>query len=208
SGDYVVFSHVIEQQPDRFHIDGYTQISMSSEMLTDNNLESGQWFFKETSKTLYYAVKSTVNSVNFPVKLRIIRCFFPDCKMPAITNILSISEERSLWSHKETWQNITVDGLEPQYLSDLTIPEGKRIVVDKPIPRLGQLIIIGVLEFLENEMMNVELEAECIYVLGRLVAGWNKTSPFEGKLVLRMRSGKIICSHPVDGGPFLGSKFI
>ncbi|KAH9512878.1 Fibrocystin-L [Bulinus truncatus] len=142
------------------------------------------------------------------VLLRIKHCYFRNCQTPSSFNVYTIPNTSNVWSNPLTWLNVTEDGLEPKPFSDLLIPKGKWIKVDKSIPKLGKVVIEGVLQFVESEELDVILDAECIYILGRLIAGWNQTSPFKGKLVLRLRSSAPIESPFIKGGPSLGSKFI
>ncbi|KAH9519161.1 Fibrocystin-L, partial [Bulinus truncatus] len=142
------------------------------------------------------------------VLLRIKHCYFRNCQAPSSFNVYTIPNTSNVWSNPLTWVNVTEDGLEPKPFSDLLIPKGKWIKVDKSIPKLGKVVIEGVLQFVESEELDVILDSECIYILGRLIAGWNQTYPFRGKLVLRLRSSAPIESPFIKGGPSLGSKFI
>lgn len=81
-------------------------------------------------------------------------------------------------------------------------------MVDKPIPKLGKLVIEGGLEFLDNSSNSFELNAEYIHITGRLIAGWSEDSPFKSKLVITLRGNQSSPSYPQTDGPSLGAKFI
>ncbi|CAL1548486.1 unnamed protein product, partial [Lymnaea stagnalis] len=58
-------------------------------------------------------------------------------------DILETPKTAAYWSRNNTWLTITSDGLEPKPMADLTIPRDKWIIVDKPIPKLGKVVIEG-----------------------------------------------------------------
>ena len=80
-------------------------------------------------------------------------------------------------------------------------------MVDTPLPKLGKLVIQGVLEFSPDNTDDIELEADYILITGRLIAGWTADKPYTANLVIRLRGSHDTPIFPSEGVS-LGSKFI
>ncbi|KAK0070514.1 fibrocystin-L [Biomphalaria pfeifferi] len=217
TGDFVGLTQYAEALPDKFSLDGQTNLAMSPTMLSTADVQNGQWFYNDTERSITYAIKKQsrkkraifLTNREISLKTRIVRCFYRGCQAPP--NPLEVLERPSsaeYWSKNGTWASITPDGSEPKELSDLTIPKNKWIIVDKPIPKLGKLILEGGLEFLEDESRNVLLDVEYLHITGRLVAGWNSSATLNGTLVIRLRGSPSSKPYPTTSGPNLGTRFI
>jgi cell migration-inducing and hyaluronan-binding protein len=68
------------------------------------------------------------------------------------------------WSSPKTWSG----GHLPAAGANVVIPEGKTVLLDTPIPPLGQLVVKGTLIFADRDL---ELRARSILVEGRLTVG-------------------------------------
>ncbi|CAL1525942.1 unnamed protein product [Lymnaea stagnalis] len=219
-GDYMVFTQYAEEKPDIFNLDGSaTTLNMSESQLSGSDVKHGQWFYNGPEKTITYAVQRQtrakrdttkyVTSQDKSVKTRAIRCFFRDCKPPPDPmDILSQPKNAEYWSDNSTWATVTKDGQQPKALSNLIIPKDKWIIVDQPIPKLGQLVLEGGLQFLDSYTFNMVLDVEYIHITGRLIAGWSESAPFLGNLLIRVRGSRNAPAYAVTDGPALGTRFI
>ncbi|MCI0572000.1 MAG: G8 domain-containing protein, partial [Myxococcaceae bacterium] len=81
------------------------------------------------------------------------------------------------WSDPATW-----GGAKPQAGAAVTIPHGRRVLLDEQPPELGQLTIEGELEFAEQDL---ELKATSIHVHGGLYVG-SAQHPFSHRAVFTL----------------------
>ncbi|KAH9512877.1 Fibrocystin-L, partial [Bulinus truncatus] len=217
-GDFIVFTQYAEVRPDIFSLNGQqTTLPISSTMLSGSNVNHGQWFYNDTEKSISYAVgrqskrKRSIymTAKEIRINARCIKCFYLGCQPPQDPlDILVRPSSAEYWSYISTWSSVTADGSEPKPLTDLVIPKNKWIIVDKPLPKLGKLVIEGGLEFLQDESRDVVLDVEYLLITGRFVAGWNSSAPLNGKLVIRIRGSKLSTPYNTSSGPLLGTRFI
>ncbi|GFS10808.1 polycystic kidney and hepatic disease-like 1 [Elysia marginata] len=218
-GDYLVFTQFAEQKPDRVYLDGASQVSNMSETMLSGPVSHGEWYYSVPDMSMTYAVSRTSrkkraavsNIVDTDLKIdaRIFRCYYRGCQPPPLPMEVQLDpSHREYWSDPATWVNLTASGVEPVDYEDLTIPIDRWIVVDKPLPRLGKLIIEGGLQFLENSTLDVTLEADYIHITGRMVAGWSEDEPFPGKLHIIIHGHQRSEVFPGVSGAPVGAKFI
>ncbi|CAL1525941.1 unnamed protein product, partial [Lymnaea stagnalis] len=223
SENYLVFSQYTEEKPDELMMDETVKFNMSKTMLTGSEIDHGQWYYDADNQTVTYASKllkrvsrqrraappSYLTEKDLLIKTRITRCYYRGCEAPQDPmDILETPKTAEYWSRNSTWLTITSDGLEPKPMADLTIPRDKWIIVDKPIPKLGKVVIEGGLEFMANETRNMSLDVEYIHITGRLIAGWAQNATYQGNLLIRVRGMHTTPAYQVTSGPLLGSRFI
>ena len=75
------------------------------------------------------------------------------------------------------------------------------------IPKLGNVVVHGVLEFSENNTEEIVLEANHILVTGWLIAGPDESHPYPASLIIRLRGQRNDPVFPMNGAT-VGSKFI
>ncbi len=93
----------------------------------------------------------------------------------------------------------------PRADANVTIPDGKYIVVDIPLPRFTILTVEGVLEF--NNSLDNRLEADLIFINGgQLIIGWeHEPMRFNVDVVLTGRRGGLHFTLP-NGFDTIGTK--
>ncbi|XP_073714829.1 fibrocystin-L [Misgurnus anguillicaudatus] len=166
--DYIIMNHNFTQTPDWFSIIDYR--NGSSQPLDPAVNVNGDWYFNESSNSLYYMVsgrdraagRMRRNSVDRSLKDRhidfyVYQCYYPKCITPTsgppipspsdnFTGPKYFNSGCTPWSNTSFWRsspenNFTV----PQTGSDVVIPLGTCVVVDVEIPSLNKLTIFGVL---------------------------------------------------------------
>ncbi|KAK3716577.1 hypothetical protein RRG08_039372 [Elysia crispata] len=219
-GDYLVFTQFADQKPDKVYLDGATQVSNMSDTMLSGPVSHGDWYYNVPDMSITYAVSRTSRKkraapasnaadTDLSIDTRIFRCYYRGCQPPPQPMEVEIDPSHlEYWSDPATWVNLTDSGVEPIDNEDLTIPIDRWIIVDKPLPKLGKLIIEGGLQFLDNSSLDVTLEADYIHITGRLVAGWSEAEPFSGKLriIINGHHRSEVFPH-VSGAP-VGAKFI
>ncbi|KAJ8389419.1 hypothetical protein AAFF_G00119570 [Aldrovandia affinis] len=161
--DYIIVNHALTQRPDRFQI--VDKRNGSAHPLNFSMNVNGDWYFNETSKTIYYMVsgkhsqrrrRSSVDPMvsDVRVNFEVYRCFFKDCIPPPPAppaTLPPVPHQRPLdfvyWSNESFWRsspenNFTV----PREGSDVVIPSGVWLVMDINIPSLRNITVLGVLE--------------------------------------------------------------
>ena len=85
---------------------------------------------------------------------------------------------------------------------------GQWVVVNRttPFPKLGTIIIEGVLEFFDTPGAEYNIEADFIIIkAGRLIIGWPE-DPFDGLASITLRGNKSSPYRIPGDGPVLGAK--
>ena len=106
-----------------------------------------------------------------------------NCDQPYYTEAIEIIQfsnpEGQLWSDPETWGTAgkPVDG------DQVTIPEGKRILLDEDTPLLNGLNIAGSLEFLEQDL---NLSSDWIVINGGTLRIGKETRLFKHKATITL----------------------
>lgn len=95
-------------------------------------------------------------------------------------------EAQLLWSDASTW-----GGIKPVAGEDVTIPNGTHILLNEPVPDLGNLVIEGVLEF---DRQDLNLTAEQITITGRLEIG-TEAQPFTHQAIITLNGTDSEASH-------------
>lgn len=55
TGDFVGLTQYAEALPDKFSLDGQTNLAMSPTMLSTADVQNGQWFYNDTERSITYA---------------------------------------------------------------------------------------------------------------------------------------------------------
>ncbi|XP_056597030.1 fibrocystin-L-like [Triplophysa dalaica] len=166
--NYIILNHNFTQAPDMFRI--IDQRNGSSQPLNPTVNVNGDWFFNESSNSLYYMVsgkdrtanRRRRNSVDRSLKDRYVyfyvyQCYYPKCIAPTqppppLPGIFPSGSNRtyngcSLWSNESFWRSSPENNFAvPQTGSNVVIPLGTCVIVDTVIPSLNKLTIHGVLE--------------------------------------------------------------
>ncbi|XP_013405337.2 fibrocystin-L [Lingula anatina] len=178
--DYVIMSHNLTQQPDRFSILSATKtIAESTAASLDPSVhESGDYHFDVNNKEVFFLIKGSPNIAwnNIGVNFRVYRCFFADCIPPPDPNTIPPARERPSvfqpWSEGATWGSAQEDDgfgnmfwvtqlqaqgvrkkrstAQPPDGSNIKISGGNWIVADTDLPIMERLYIYGVLELDHN----------------------------------------------------------
>ncbi|KAI7798959.1 putative fibrocystin-L, partial [Triplophysa rosa] len=214
--NYIILNHNFTQAPDMFHI--IDQRNGSSQPLTPTVNVNGDWYFNESSNSLYYMVsgrdhaanRRRRNSVDRSLKDRYVnfyvyQCYYPKCITPTQPpppppgNFTSGS---NLWSDESFWRSSPENNFAvPQTGSNVVIPLGKCVIVDTVIPSLNKLTIYGVLEIPDtnngtsnisvSQYNNIVLNVTYISIQGgRLIAGW-ADQPFRGELQIILKGNHL-----------------
>ncbi|GFN92106.1 fibrocystin-l [Plakobranchus ocellatus] len=217
-GDYLVFTQFADQKPDRVYLDGATQVKDMADSMLSGRVSHGDWYYSVPDMTITYAVSrlnrkkraaSKIADTNLKIDVRIFRCYFRGCQPPQQPMAVKVQPSHiERWSDAATWVHLTDSGVEPLDNEDLTIPQDRWILVDKPLPKLGKLIIEGGLQMPDNPSLDILLEADYIYITGRLVAGWSQAKPFQGRLRILLNGNKRSEVFPHVSGAPPGAKFI
>ena len=83
------------------------------------------------------------------------------------------------------------------------------VVADTTIPKMGKLVLFGVLE-LDDANGTRNFEIKCTYLIimgGRLIVGW-PDKPFLGRALILLEGRHSTSPYPVSSGPPVGSKAI
>lgn len=88
-------------------------------------------------------------------------------------------------------------------------PLDQWVVADTALPRMGKLVLYGVLELDDaNGTRNFELNCTYIVILGgRLIIGW-PDKPFLGQALILLEGEHSTRPYPTTSGPPVGSKAI
>lgn len=88
-------------------------------------------------------------------------------------------------------------------------PSDQWVVADMALPRMGKLVLYGVLELDDaNGTRNFELNCTYIIILGgRLIIGW-PDKPFLGQALILLEGEHSTPPYPTTSGPPVGSKAI
>ncbi|CAJ1082786.1 fibrocystin-L-like [Xyrichtys novacula] len=235
---YVIICHNFTQSPDSFNIVDRRNGSKTPLSFTEN--ESGDWHFDDTTNTLCYMVsgKGSPNrrkgSVDPSVKdidvnLKVHRCFYPNCIPPTPPPPATLPplptgrpDNYILWSNASFWKNSAENNFTvPAEGTDVVIPLGKWVVLDRNTPPLNKLTINGVFEIPDTPMnasnrqsrsapkySSVVVDAFYISIQGgRLIAG-KDDEPFRGQLQFKLRGNHRTQDWPLPNGPNQGSKVL
>ncbi|KAL5019598.1 hypothetical protein ScPMuIL_002490 [Solemya velum] len=233
-GDYVIINQLVRQKPDRFMIDGSTNIESHEGELDPLTHFNGDWVYvrdDSTNGTIHYLASERINAWTKPsvyhqdrdFNFNAHRCFFRDCIVPPDPTSIPPSPLRPVdyyrWSETDTWANMPdgwggnkgngVYGL-PVDGDNVIIPQDMWIIADTRIPWLGKLLVYGYLE-LEDEdeesgtIRDFEVHATYIYIRrGRLIIGW-PDRPFRGQVLISLQGSHETPDYPVIDGPNVGS---
>nr|XP_055075555.1 fibrocystin-L-like [Misgurnus anguillicaudatus] len=166
--DYIIMNHNFTQTPDWFRIIDYR--NGSSQPLDPAVNVNGDWYFNESSNSLYYMVsgrdyaasRRRRHSVDRSLKdrdiyLNVYQCYYPKCITPTsgppipspsdnFTGPEYFNSGCTPWSNTSFWRSSPENNFAvPQTDSDVVIPLGTCVVVDVEIPSLNKLTIFGVL---------------------------------------------------------------
>ncbi|CAM4636768.1 unnamed protein product [Leuciscus chuanchicus] len=167
--NYIIINHNLTQTPDRFRI--IDDRNGSSQLLNPTVNVNGDWYFNQSSRSLYYMVsgrdrvtsrrrRNSVDrsSVDRSLNFRVYQCYYPKCIQPIpptgpVVNPANTTAHRPanfiyvLWSNTSFWRSSSENNFNvPQEGSDVVIPAGIWMVVDVVVPSLNKLKIVGVLE--------------------------------------------------------------
>ncbi|XP_056106662.1 fibrocystin-L-like [Rhinichthys klamathensis goyatoka] len=164
--NYIIMNHNLTQTPDHFRI--IDDRNGSSQPLNHTANVNGDWYFNESSRSLYYMVsgrdrvtsrrrRNSVDrsAVDRSLNFRVYQCYYPRCiqPIPPVINPANTTAHRPanfiyvLWSNTSFWRSSSENNFNvPQEGSDVIIPAGIWMVVDVVVPSLNKLKIVGVLE--------------------------------------------------------------
>ncbi|XP_051729222.1 fibrocystin-L-like [Ctenopharyngodon idella] len=168
--NYIIMNHNLTQTPDCFRI--IDDRNGSSQPLNPTANVNGDWYFNESSRSLYYMVsgrdhvtsRRKRNSVDRStvdrwLNLRVYQCpsyIQPNPPTGPVVNAANTSNTTGrrpenfiyvLWSNTSFWLSSSENNFKvPQEGSDVIIPAGIWMVVDVVVPSLNKLKIEGVLE--------------------------------------------------------------
>ncbi|XDV34188.1 hypothetical protein PO909_004380 [Leuciscus waleckii] len=165
--NYIIMNHNLTQTPDRFRI--IDDRNGSSQPLNPTANVNGDWYFNESSRSLYYMVsgrdrvtsrrrRNSVDrsAVDRSLDFRVYQCYYPNCISPTgpvatTANTSNTTGRRPanyvLWSNTSFWRSSLENNFSvPQEGSDVVIQAGIWMVVDVVVPSLNKLKIVGVLE--------------------------------------------------------------
>jgi len=206
--DFLIIHHPLKLKPDRVVINEVERKEFAA--LSPNINSNFDWRWNASISSVEYLVKNSLTNHAFQdmrISFNAFKCRYANCKAPENPALRAAVNKRSpnalLWSDPNTWLS---EGF-PKPNDNVTIPDGKYIVVDIPLPRFTSLIIEGVLEF--NNSLDNRLEADFIFINGgQLIVGWEyEPMQFNVEIVMTGRKNGLQFMLP-NGFEPIGSKTI
>ncbi|CAF0978946.1 unnamed protein product, partial [Brachionus calyciflorus] len=182
---YVIIKHKMLLKPDRVTFGG--MISTESFKTIDANSNKGDWNWNNETSTLTYIVSNKENRqpyLDVPIVFNAYKCRYVNCEPPMSPAfklpVLKRPDNALFWSNISTWTfaepgwggyGANGNFRLPNDNESVKIPDGKYVVVDRPLPKIKILQLNGILE-LDNRF-NHALEADVIFINGgQLIVGW------------------------------------
>ncbi|XP_060573258.1 fibrocystin-L-like isoform X2 [Ruditapes philippinarum] len=237
ASDYLLMEFEAEVLPDRFSFDGgQSYINATVGSIDPATAKNGDWTWDNTNSKVKFIVHGNKRSkrgspspgpysVDRPVTFTAYKCFYENCIPPPDPDTVPPATERpldfDLWDDTTLWNISNIDnetfvsteggtyGL-PTDFDNVRIAAGSWVVVNRttPFPKLGTILIEGVLEFFDTPGAVYEIEADFIIIkAGRLIIGWPE-DPFDGLATITLRGNQSSPYRIPGDGPVLGAKAI
>ncbi|XP_072562121.1 PKHD1 like 1, tandem duplicate 1 [Paramormyrops kingsleyae] len=168
--DYIIINHNLTQIPDRFQIVDKRNASVLPLNFSRN--VHGDWYFNETTKSLYYMVSgkgapkwrsgsADPQVADIQVNFQVEHCFYKGCVAPSpgipgspgiplppgLDHQQSSKSNLILWSNETFWKSSPENNFKvPTDGDDVVIPSAIWMVMDIDIPSLNKILVLGVLE--------------------------------------------------------------
>ena len=211
SDDYIIVQEHFPLSLDFVSVGGNTEELANVTTLDPDTASTGDWI-SGVNNSISYIIRGRSDEDGTPqvfdVSFSSFRCLYEDCIPPPPPTIAPPQppgrpDDFLVWSDPTIWPNQQL----PVAGENVFINCSLYIVIDIPIPRLGELTICGSLEL--GDTIDHVIEVDLIFIRGgRLVAGY-PDAPFVAHTARFVIHGNL--SSPelfLDNGPNVGAKAI